>query len=107
MVELYSPGCPSCASMKPIVDDLKARCTGRAVRIVTLDVSQEENGRIAERYGVSAVPTFLFLDGSGGEVGRLVGAQTATDLLLRLRALGGPACAEAGGESGPPHPEEG
>ena len=92
MLELYTPWCPTCVKMKPVVEDLAARCAGNGVRIDAVDVSQDENERIAEQYGVSAVPTFLFLDENGVESGRLVGAQTAVDLGRGLKALGGTSC---------------
>jgi thiol-disulfide isomerase/thioredoxin len=92
MLELYTPWCPTCVKMKPVVEDLAARCAGNGVRIDTVDVSQDQNERIAQQYGVSAVPTFLFLDENGVESGRLVGAQTATDLGRGLKALAGASC---------------
>ena len=49
--------------------------------------------RVAARYGVRAVPTFLFIDRDGREAGRLVGAQSATELRRGLEALGDLACA--------------
>jgi thiol-disulfide isomerase/thioredoxin len=92
MLELYTPWCPTCVKMKPVVEDLAARCADGGVRIDAVDVSRDENARIAERYGVRAVPTFLFLDGNGAEAGRLVGAQTAVDLRRGLAAAGAASC---------------
>ena len=92
MLELYTPWCPTCVKMKPVVEDLAELCAGNGVRIDAVDVSQDENERIAKRYGVSAVPTFLFLDENGVEAGRLVGAQTAMDLRRGLKALGAISC---------------
>lgn len=92
MLELYTPWCPSCSSMKPVVEELAARCAEAGVDIQAVDVSREENERIADRYGVRAVPTFLFLDANGAEAKRLVGAQTAKDLQVGLEALGGISC---------------
>jgi thiol-disulfide isomerase/thioredoxin len=92
MLELYTPWCPTCVKMKPVVEDLAVRCAGNGVRIDTVDVSQDQNERIAQQYGVSAVPTFLFLDENGVESGRLVGAQTATDLRRGIKALAGASC---------------
>lgn len=92
VLELYTPWCPSCQRMRPLVDELAARCAGSGVRVEAVDVSREENERIAERYGVRAVPTFLFLDGAGREARRLVGAQSADQLRLGLEALGDGVC---------------
>ena len=92
MLELYTPWCPTCVKMKPVFEDLAARCADGGVRIDAVDVSRDENARIAERYGVRAVPTFLFLDENGAEAGRLVGAQTAVELRRGLDALGEVSC---------------
>jgi len=92
MLELYTPWCPTCVKMKPVVEDLAARCAGNGVRIDTVDVSRDENARITERYGVRAVPTFLFLDENGVESGRLVGVQTAMDLRRGIKELAGASC---------------
>jgi cytochrome c-type biogenesis protein len=78
--------------MKPVVEELAARCAKTGVDIQTVDVSREENERIADRYGASAVPTFLFLDANGAEAKRLVGAQSAKELQVGVEALGGVSC---------------
>jgi thiol-disulfide isomerase/thioredoxin len=103
MLELYTAWCPSCASMKPIVDELAARCAGAGIRVDAVDVSREENEATAERFGVRAVPTFLFLDAAGAETARLVGAQTMSDLEVGLRSIAGFTCdapASAAGKEG-------
>ena len=92
MLELYTPWCPACAEMKPVVDELAERCAGVGVRIDAVDVSREENERLAERYDVGSVPTFLFLDQSGSETSRLVGAQSAERLRRGLEELGDVSC---------------
>ena len=93
VLELYTPWCPSCAAMTPIVEELAASCAGDGVHVEAIDVSAEENESVAARYGVRAVPTFLFIDRDGREAGRLVGAQSATELRRGLEALGDLACA--------------
>jgi thioredoxin 1 len=92
MLELYAPWCSMCASMKPVVEDLAARCASKGVRIDTVDISRGDNEAIAEQFDVRSVPTFLFLDANGFETGRLVGAQTAEDLRRGLEALGAVSC---------------
>jgi thioredoxin 1 len=92
MLELYAPWCSMCASMKPVVEDLAARCAGKGVRIDAVDISRGDNEAIAEQFDVRSVPTFLFLDANGFETARLVGAQTAEDLRRGLETLGGVSC---------------
>jgi thiol-disulfide isomerase/thioredoxin len=89
MVELYAPGCPSCRAMDPLLEHLKERCGHRGVGVDKVDISRYENEHIAEKLGVFAVPTFVFLDQNGAEVSRLVGRQTASTLMEHLATLGG------------------
>lgn len=91
-LELYTPHCPSCRRMSDVVEQVNERCAGAGVRIEGLDVSREENEALAERYGVRAVPTFLFFDGNGVETARLVGAQSAEQLERALAGAGLRAC---------------
>lgn len=79
MVELYAPGCPSCRAMDPLLEQLKEKCGHRGVGVDKVDISRAENEHIAEKLGVFAVPTFVFLDQNGAEVSRLVGRQTESD----------------------------
>ena len=92
MVELYSPYCPACMKMKPVVEALVSQCDYRGVRLEMIDVSSEENERLMDHYRVRAVPTFLFLDEYGIEVARLVGSQTEQSLKQALSALRGKEC---------------
>jgi thiol:disulfide interchange protein len=43
---------------------------------------------IAKRYGVGGLPTFLFADGDGKEIGRIVGARSNDDYLVAIRSRG-------------------
>jgi thioredoxin-related protein len=50
-----------------------------------------EKGRgvtLAKRYQVGGFPTFLFLDASGKELGRVVGTRSNQDYLLAIRSSG-------------------
>lgn len=104
MLELYTPWCPSCASMKPMVEELAERCAGKGVRVEALDVSRDENEPLADRFEVRAVPTFLFLDAGGAEAKRLVGKQTMEELESGLRAVAGMACGAPAPGGGPASP---
>jgi len=92
MMELYTPYCPSCQEMAPVVEQLKARCR-EGVQVLQVDVSQTENEPFAEQYGIDAVPTFIFIDENGVETTRLVGKQQASTLQQHLATISGKRCA--------------
>ena len=92
MMELYTPYCPSCQEMAPVVEQLKARCDHKGVQVLQVDVSRTENESFAEEYGIDAVPTFIFIDENGIETTRLVGKQRASTLQQHLATISGKRC---------------
>ena len=69
--------------MVPIVTQLASDFDGRAL-VGTVDVTTQ--GSLRSTYGVTAVPTFVFIK-DGREVSRQVGATTYQDLADKLQAL--------------------
>jgi thioredoxin 1 len=69
--------------MVPIVTQLAIDFADRAL-VGTVDVSQQRP--LAQSYGVTSVPTFVFFKG-GHEVSRQVGTTGYDDLAAKLRAL--------------------
>jgi thiol-disulfide isomerase/thioredoxin len=93
MMELFAPYCPSCREMDPLVTKLKEKCHNKGVQVVQVDISQTGNERFVDEYDIDAVPTFIFIDDSGQETGRLVGKQPETTLKDHLSSIAGPECA--------------
>jgi thiol:disulfide interchange protein len=87
MMELYTPYCPSCREMAPLIRQLKAQCESKEVQVVQVDISRSDNEWFVEEYEVSAVPTFIFIDENGLETARLVGKQQASTLMTHLAAI--------------------
>jgi len=83
MVEFYSPSCPACVAMIPVIDSLAARFAGRALvgRVNTL-----YDDTLYQAFGVQAIPACVFLDG-GVEYARHVGI-TVVDTLAALLEQG-------------------
>lgn len=92
VVMLTASYCPICREMEPLVDELAARCRDRGVAVEKIDVAEERNEHLLEEHRVVGVPTFLFMDGSGAEVARLIGRQPPETLNQALAALGGQEC---------------
>ncbi len=82
MVEFYSPRCPHCQAMEPVVDALATEFRGSAL---VGQVNTDLYGGLASAYGVGGVPTFVFFR-AGREVRRRVGETTQADLAQLLRA---------------------
>ncbi len=70
--------CGPCRQMKPIVQRMKRQ----GYRMRDVDVDQHRD--LAQEYGVSAVPTFVFLE-NGSEVNRFTG-RTSPERLRKLCA---------------------
>ncbi len=69
--------------MGPIVNRLAADFSGRAT---VAQVNVLEQGGLGQRYGVTAVPTFVFFK-DGRELRRQLGTTTYEDLARQLEAL--------------------
>ena len=96
MVEFVSSSCSICRQMIPTVALIEKECGGSKVDVVRVDVAARENRKLATRYRVRGVPTFLFLDSAGEESARLVGYQTLTSLRQSLSVVVGKQCAGVG-----------
>lgn len=94
MLKFVQPNCPACLAMVPIMETLHQTCSGKGLRIETLDLSFPENKAVARKMGVMGTPTLIFFDESGAEVSRLVGAQPIESLHQAVAVLMGEQCAQ-------------
>ncbi|HYQ47617.1 MAG TPA: thioredoxin family protein, partial [Thermodesulfovibrionales bacterium] len=70
MLELGSVGCLPCEQMKPVMEKLRTNYKGR-LEVIFIDVRKvRENG---SRFGVTMIPTQVFLDRTGREFHRHIG----------------------------------
>lgn len=83
MVEFFSPTCTHCQAMAPVVSRLAADFEGRAL---VGGVNALDEGSLAQRYGVTGVPTFVFFR-DGRETSRVVGETSYDNLAATLRGL--------------------
>lgn len=74
ILDFTAAWCKPCQTMRPELERLKRQ--GYPIREIDIDKSP----RLAERFGVEAVPTFIVVDESGNELGRLSGARPAEEL---------------------------
>ncbi len=85
MVEIGSTTCIPCKEMAPILHQLAADFTG-SLRVESIDVVKTPE--LAEPFGVSTIPTQIFLDASGMEIFRHQGFMARRDILEKWQALG-------------------
>jgi len=70
-----------------VVDGLKAKYEGKVeFRILNVETDQQAN-QLANSMGVTAVPTFIFVNSNGIEAGRQVGTLPEAQLVQTLDAL--------------------
>ena len=82
VVDFWAAWCGPCRVMSPILEEIAERDD---LRVVKVDV--DANQRVAARYGVLSMPTFMvFRDGA--PVGQIVGSRPKQRLLADLESLG-------------------
>lgn len=74
MVDFWATWCGPCKMLTPVMEGLAADYEGKDVTIGKVDVDEE--GALAQRYGVMSVPTVIFFQ-NGQEIDRKVGAMPA------------------------------
>lgn len=72
--------------MKPIVDAVRKKYSDR-VEFRILDTDQPETEKESEKYKVTGIPTFEFLDLSGKQVDEVVGIMTQPEFENRIETL--------------------
>ena len=85
MLELGSVGCIPCEQMKPVMEKLKTNYKGR-LEIIFVDIRKEkETGR---KFGVTMIPTQVFLDKNGTEFHRHMGYYAYEEIEPVLKKAG-------------------
>ena len=83
MIEFYSPVCPHCAALEPVLEEI-AQEWGDRVAIAQVDVL--ENPRVAQDWTVMGTPTVIFFRNSA-EVARLTGVQGKRQYERELKTI--------------------
>lgn len=86
MLYFYSPDCPICQSMKPIVDELEDEY-GREFAIVRVNVDRPQGESRARAHGIIGQPSFLIFNSSNEEARRLMGPQERETLRLAIESV--------------------
>lgn len=84
LIDFWRPGCPPCDVMEPIVEQLKEEY-GDRVDFKAYN-TLEERGKV-DKYGITAVPTFLFINVTGEIVDKVVGQTDIETMRSKIEAL--------------------
>lgn len=70
-IDFYADWCGPCRQISPLFDQLADKYGDR---IEFKRVNIDEDGQLAAQYGITSIPTFIFLDAEGNVVNKIVGA---------------------------------
>lgn len=84
IIEFARPSCPVCKTMEKILLEVKARSRGHW-ELHFAYIEPEEY--LFKKFGVTIVPTQVFLDASGREVYRHEGLMSKEELIKKLQEL--------------------
>ncbi len=81
LVDFWAEWCGPCRMMAPVLDEV-ANELGETLKVVKVNVDEE--GELAQRYGVMSIPTLVVFKG-GEAVETTVGFQHKKELLSRVQ----------------------
>jgi thioredoxin 1 len=79
-VDFFADWCMPCVMMAPVVDEIAQKFEGK---IKVGKVNVEDNPSIAQKYGVSSIPNFVFLK-NGKLIDQFTGGMSEEDLEEKL-----------------------
>lgn len=73
VIDFYADWCGPCRQIAPLFDQLADKYDDR---IVFKRVNVDESEQLAAQYGITSIPTFVFIDAQGNVVNKVVGADS-------------------------------
>lgn len=85
LIEFGADTCSQCKRMKVVLDGIARRYQGRA-GVVQINVNREP--ALTRQFKIMVIPTLIYFDAKGREVGRAYGYQDEVKVAQRLQDLG-------------------
>ncbi|HEX3074106.1 MAG TPA: thioredoxin family protein [Ignavibacteriales bacterium] len=86
-VELGSVNCIPCKKMQPVMKAVEKKY-GPQIKVIFYDVWQKDQSKYADEYKIRLIPTQVFLDENGKEIGRHEGFYAEEDMDKFLQSKG-------------------
>lgn len=88
VLDFYADWCGACEKMEPVVEKLKGE--HKDVAFKKYDIDTSEGKKMADKFGVSAIPTFIFIDESGSVLSKRVGVISEAEFIKEIEKLARP-----------------
>lgn len=85
LIEFGAETCSQCKRMKVVLDGVSRRYQGRA-HVVQVNVNRDRD--VTRQFKIMVIPTLVFFDAGGREVGRSYGFMDEVKVARRLHDLG-------------------
>jgi thioredoxin 1 len=85
LIEFGAETCSQCKRMKVVLDGISQRYQGRA-HVVQVNVNRDRE--VTQQFKIMVIPTLVFFDAKGREVGRSYGFMDEVKVARRLHELG-------------------
>jgi len=89
VAEFGANACVQCREMKPVLEALR-REHGERIAVVNVDLIAQKEANYIQRYRIQLMPTQIFFDAQGREIGRNLGKLSGEEILARLLVPGAP-----------------
>lgn len=85
LIEFGAETCSQCKRMKVVLDGVSQRYKGRA-HVVQVNVNKDK--AVTKQFRIMVIPTLVFFDAKGKEVGRTYGFMDEVKVARKLHELG-------------------
>ncbi len=85
LIDFWAVWCGPCKVMEPILEELETEFKDK-VKITKLNVDEEPNQEMVQKYNVMSIPTYLFVK-DGEVVDQAIGAQSKEEMTKKLKAI--------------------